>query len=454
MKKIIYFYMMFLCMLFLCMISSSANAGMRAIDLFGGNSQGIAYGVIWDQNADTYQIGTVANSIFTEEAVTSWPIQEQMRRVILTDGGTVAYYLCSSDSTLKENCSTAAVLDGTDGQVMVQIPVFHYIQARSGDYRYFFVGESSFQLTLADSSIENSIIHPAFTKAGSQVDYRYIGAYQGTMYDDSASAMVAPGNVHINGYASGDKLCSITGNYPKTSETRAEFRAMAEQRGTGWHHMDAYTYSIVSVLYLTEYASFYSQSEIGNGRTALSGGTWIAGETGAGGYIGITGTSNGDGNVTNNVSAGGSIASSQSGDYMTYRGIENWWGNVWQFLDGINIHNSSANGSRLYLAGDYTDFADDTDTNYTLAGSLAQADGYATDVIDFTGIWPSSTGGSSSTYLTDYYYTHFDNDNDSGWRVALVGGDAGFGASAGAFCVALNYSSSGSETTIGGRLCF
>ena len=49
-----------------------------------------------------------------------------MRRCLLNDDGTVNYYLCASDSTKKEDGITVSVLDGTDGQVMVEILKFAY----------------------------------------------------------------------------------------------------------------------------------------------------------------------------------------------------------------------------------------------------------------------------------------------------------------------------------------
>jgi hypothetical protein len=77
-----------------------------------------------------------------------------------------------------------------------------------------------------------------------------------------------------------------------------------------------------------------------------------------------------------------------------------------------------------------------------------------TDIVDFTGIWPASVGGSSSTYIADYFYTYFDNDNDSGWRVARVGARATNGSVAGAFCVYSINDSSYAASTIGGRLAY
>jgi hypothetical protein len=416
---------------------------------------GTGYGVRWDAVNDVYVRGVASNGYFIPTTPVSFPIQEQMKRVVLQDNGTVAYELCATDSTYKADCSTASALDGTDGQVMVQIPKFHYIQIQDGNYRYFLIGEGPFTLISSGGAKNQSAIFPAFYGGSSTAsDYVYIGAYEATMYDDSGGAMTSASVIHTSMYETGDKACSVSGQYPKTNELRADYRTMATERGTGWHQYGAYDYALVAALYITEHGDFDSQGVIGNGRTGLSGGSWRAGEAGAGGYIGITGLSNGDGNASGNVSVGGSIAAGESGDYMTYRGIENLWGNVWQFMDGANVHNSTANGSRLYLSADYTAFDDGTAYGYTLVGTLAEADGYSIDIIDTIGVWPSDTGGSSSTFLTDHCDTYFDDDNDSGWMEVRFGGAALALSEAGVFEIFSDINSAYKSAATGARLCY
>lgn len=457
-----------------------------------------AYGMRWDAIADTYETGVLVNGYFNPSAIADYPIQENMKRVVLSDAGVRQYYLCATDSTLKADCSTAANLDGTDGQVMVEIPAFHHIQHQYGDYRYFLVYGSEFKLILPDGTIVHSVLHPAFYKGGETVSYRYIGAYEANLWD--ATDTTYKGGTSVTEDCNNDKLSSVAGTLPIVNFNRGCGRTMAEARGSGWHQMDAYLYAAISILYLAEYADFNTQDQIGIGITDYE--TWPNSPQA------LTGNSNAIGNATGNstravdkwnattayslgdeaipdasqngytyeVTTAGTSGGSEptwpttlgntvvdgtvtwtcvrTDQYMSYRGIENWYGHIWKFLDGINVHNSTANGSRLYLALDYTDFADDTATGYVLAGSLAQADGYVTDIIDFTGIWPASVGGSSSTYIADYYYTYFDNNNDSGWRVALVGAYANDGSVAGAFYVSSSYDSSVAGSNLGGRLCF
>jgi len=417
----------------ICGVNKSSLSKFMGLDIESAST----YGISWDESNSSptcTRTGDTAGQPTSQSLSDVYlPIQAAMKRCVINDSGVVQYYLCSTDSTLKEDCSTPANLDGTDGQVMVEIPKFYY--------SYDYTGTThSWSISLAQQA--GMSLHPAFNKNGSEVDYRYIGAYEGSMYDASLSQMVPAADIVDNMYASGDKLCSVTasGIFPKTNETRAEFRAMAAERGTGWRQQDYDLSSAIQLLYVVEYASFYSQSVIGMGRTELTGGTWTADS-----YIGECGKSNSDGNFTNSVGGNTNDA------YMTYRGIENFFGNVWKWVDGFNI-----NDNIPYVCNNDTQFADDTTTNYTqledTGGSgitLVAANDYQKTLEQTKrGFLPASVGGDSSTYITDYYY------QNSGWRVAILGGRAGLGGMAGFFYWSLYVSSSSGDALMGGRVCF
>ena len=397
-----------------------------------------AYGVTWDEDNSSPTL-TRTGALAPFAAASSpgngvLPIQAAMRRCVLSDAGVVQYYLCDTDSTKKEDCSTASVLDGTDGQVMVEIPKFYY------KYSYN-AATHVHSWSISGVAIPGYEPHPAFYKDGAWVDHRYIGVYEGSLYDDSAVAMCTDATAITNIYTAGDKLCSITAQCPKVNETRAEYRAAALSRGTGWRQQDFYLISAVQLLYLVEYASFYSQSVIGDGRTGLSGGTWVVDS-----YIGRTGKSNASGNATANTGGNTNDA------YMSYRGIENFYGNVWKWVDGFNINNNIP-----YVCNVGTNFADDTASNYSqlldTGGSgitLAASNNYQTTLEQTKGgFLPSAVGGgSSSTYITDYYY------QDAAWRVARLGGTATYAATAGLFCWDLRDDSAGVAVNFGSRVCF
>lgn len=407
------------------------------------------FGVAWDESADSYaRTGALTGVACGSSPGNSLlPIQSAMRRCILDDAGVVQYYLDPTDSTKKVG-GGAAVLTGADGQVMVEIPAFYYRYAYSGTTHTWEIS----QVPLAGFSL-----HPAFMKNGEFVEARYIGAYEGSMWDASAAAgagaMVPDADIEVDMYAAGDKLCSLSGQYPKTNEKRSEFRAMAVSRGTGWRQQDYDLISAVQLLYLTEYADFYSQSMIGNGRTMFNTGAWEAANQGNGKYIGKCGYSNGDGDATNatNRASAVSIAAINTEtdtsyhDYMTYRGIENFFGNIWKWVEGINI-----NANVPYVSNNDSDFVDGAAANYTALGiTLANANGWQNTLEQQDrGFLPASIGASASTKITDYYY------QSTGWRVVRLGGLANDGASAGAFCIGADNASLSSYVSIGGRLAY
>lgn len=82
------------------------------------------YGIDWveEENADNV---TAIYSEGDSGLHTTLPIQNKMRRCIVKDGR-VVYYLDANNSELKEDGITPSVLDGTDGNVMVEIPDFFY----------------------------------------------------------------------------------------------------------------------------------------------------------------------------------------------------------------------------------------------------------------------------------------------------------------------------------------
>ena len=412
------------------------------------NSESVVYnaaqGFEWDSVADTYvrtgSLADIATSISAGNE--NLPIHAQMKRCLLNDDGTVNYYLDANNSALKADGITASDLTGADGQVMVQIPKFYTKRTFSGDNRKWEI--SLYPLT-------GFTVHSAFVKDGSEVDYRYIGAFEGSMYDDSAGAMVGSSDIATGMYASGDKLCSVYGYYPKTNETRVEFRSMAAERGVGWRQQDYCLTSAIQLLYAVEYADFNSQSMIGSGRTNLSGGDWIADE-----YIAKTGLSISNGNGTNSVSNGSTLG--YLTDYMTYRGIENFFGHIYKFLDGIawdGRWTGSAAAQPVYVSNNVDYFNDESGTNMTHlcdADYIGSASGYIGDIKDVTGFIPSA-GGSSTTKLCDYYWQYSESGRNY-WRVPRVGGAANGGSAAGAFALTVNDRWAHDVANVGARLCY
>ena len=339
-------------------------------------------GVQWNPTSDTYVRtgdGTTGNAHIA--------VASQMKRCVLQSNGTVAYYLHPTDSTKKAD-GTTADLTGATGNVMVEIPKFYYKYEWTGTAHHW---------SISDKPTAGYTVHPAFVKSGVEVDFRYYNAY--------------------NPRDNGTKLISASGLYPTANQTRAQFRAKAAANGSGWSLVDWNLYFAVQLLYLVEYADFNTQEAIGYGRTYMTGGSWADGS-----YYAISGLSNANGNNTANVWVS---ATAYANNYMTYRGIEHWYGHLFKFVDGVNV-----NASRQYFVNNKpSTFADDVFTgDYVLKGTAGSTSGYISDFSqDGDGLFPTSVTGSETTYVGDYYAQTSSNS------VVMFGGGTSTAGSAGAF---------------------
>jgi len=436
------------------------------------------------------------------------PVQSMMRRCVINNAGVVQYYLCATDSTKRADCSTPAVLTGADGQVMVEIPKFYVRYSYAANVHAWDISlmplpgftlhpaflKNGVEVAARYMSAYEGILYDA-SKSVYTSDYNPVASHSATFDVDNGASkgtitagagtpysqlqagdvIVVTGTADNNGtyiidsVAGGnvitcttvivgadgveattvisapaadtgnDILSSVSGKKPFSEITRANFRLIAAKRGTGWRQFDFYLASAIQLLYLVEYASFYSQSMIGNGLTDWVGATWNT--YNAYHAINNSGLSNGNGNATANLSNGTGVV----GSYMTYRGIENWYGHIWSFVDGFNI-----NANVPYVCNVDTNFADDTAANYTDLGiTLINTDGWQNTLEQISGgFLPAGVGASNVTKITDYYY------QAAGWRIALLGGSAHCGPYAGGFCWHLSAVAAAVYADVSGRLCY
>jgi hypothetical protein len=164
-----------------------------------------------------------------------------------------------------------------------------------------------------------------------------------------------------------------------------------------------------------------------------------------GNFVYNTGWKNG---FSRNVLAtSGAIKSNNGKTPCHYRGIESPWGDIYQFVDGVNFtdHQTwTCENAKLYASNVFAD-------PYKKVSYLNSAtNGYVTDLgHDPTHPYaalPISVGGGTTTYYADNYYQTL------GARIALFGGSWSSGASAGLFFWYLYFTSSAATVTIGGRL--
>lgn len=283
-------------------------------------------------------------------------------------------------------------------------------------------------------------LHPAFIHNGKEKNFIYLSAYEGSIYDKSAEAyLLADQQIADFTVTTGDKLSSIGNAKPASGLTqdltRAKTRILANNRGIGWNQAYAATVAATQLLFAIEYASFNTQSKIGNGvQKADDGATNMAEPTGATTLLG---------------NASGSVANGS----VSYRGEENFWMNIWKWVDGLNIYAYGENS--LYVADN--SFADNIDTApYKDAGiTIARANGYISafaynEEFDWL-FFPSETIGDTSLPVGDYLYQ---NHPSGSWLSALLGGGWAASSTGGGFRWSVTAASSARSRARGGRLVY
>ena len=363
-------------------------AGQLSTDYYQG-----PYGISWDSTTDTY-IRTGAKGYTS--------IQSQMKRCVVKADGTVNYYLHPDNSNFKED-GTPSVLTGADGNVMVEIPK-HYTKVET-------VGNvNSFSISLTHEP--GYVLDPAFLKwngtAMVEVPYRYFRAYAGSISDG--------------------KLLSVSGVTPNRSHTIATFRSLVKANGDGWHLTDWNLLNTIKRLCYIEFCDFIVTKYLGEGN-----------HTGSDHGM-TTGQSNALGNRSSN--------STHNDKYMSYRGIENLYADMWEFVDGVSVNNY-----QFYVNGKYSTFQSDVFTgDYVAKGPLTAA---AADnslikrcaVSADGGFIPTVANGSTTTFYGDALWS------STGVRIVLYGGDAYYGTSTGLGTLHVSYTSSFSSPNGGAAVC-
>lgn len=362
--------------------------------------------------------------------------------------------------------------DGSNGQVMTIVPEFYFT---------YWADDTKEHWQISEYAIEGFTKVPGFM----------LGRYPSAKTTDN-------------------KLMSASGMFPEVLKNITSFRNDSKAVGDDFGQMD-WRYFAVQLLYLVEYADYNSQAKLGNGYTNLrvnDNDKALVAETNANRIIIATANANtfkvgqaisigtkaawnwnvaknrlitsitdySEGDITGkainfdgdpvNIAVDNVVWSTgqKSGECdvlgmksgciandgksaVIYRGLENIFGNVWQFVDGINIKDYVA-----YVCYNPENYAvDKFDGDYKAVGYVnANKEGWGKtlghDANHPLVTLTTDVGGSSSNYLSDYYYTN------SGNRIVRVGGVWNYGAIAGLWYWTCNDDSSHTYYSIGSRL--
>lgn len=388
------------------------------------------------------------------------PVQSQMKGCVLRDSGEIYSYL-RDDNWLYDTTSR----DGSSGQVMVELPDVWMRFEQTG---------TKIRVLMSAEPVPGFTLWPKC----------YVSAYEASL--DRTNLKLASVLNKTAQYRGGNNNESWDGTYrsllncPVTSLSRTQFREYARKRKANSTEWNCMTYDVQKRLYwffVVEYATLnsqaaykaaltsegYRQGGLDNGVTTLSDNEWNKFNS----YFPIVpcGTTDSLGNKTgvvnytiDNKDTSNPIKKTVS--VPRYRGIENPFGHIWKWTDGVNIRinpdvKDGGDGlSNAFVCSDPSKFNDENYDGYSYIGNEARENGYVQKVIFGEGgeILPKVVNGGSNIYFCDYHYEGI--PTVTSLRGVIFGGSANNNTLAGFVFAGSNYSTSNERTFIGSRLCF
>lgn len=398
------------------------------IEYITPSDYGAIHGIEWDATHAAPEVTKIGNMALHG----SLPIQSQMKRCVLQDDGKVAYYLDDTNSEKKAD-GTPAKRDGTDGQVMVEMP------------RYW-------RKHTAVGNVERVLFSIAPFEGAEEIPKMYVSAYKAALNRangklssvENLTADYRGGN-NQEAWDTENQFKSQQGK-PVTQQSRIDFRNAAKKRGANWYDMDLQARASIAWLITMEYGTRDHQTALSVGPTTTASADWNDFNSRYPLFrCGLTNSlGNASGEIDIQLQDYPAAGQTEQIKVFSYRGIENFYGDIWEWTNGVNILENKYYQTKGKLV---------SDTNvkgYELIGARPTNNGYIKSMYPGTILAKDNNGASSSTYYTDYNY----NQNEVALRAVRFGGSANTGVLAGSFYAAANAAPSHATAYIGSRLCF
>ena len=399
----------------------------------------LAYGVQWDTTKSTPDCIRIGNP----ELHRTLPIQESLKGCIFKDGE-VKYYLDPTDWTKKADGSGNALLDGTDGDVMVHHMKFYGYSEADGDLRRVWI--STFKISDDWQEIPEGVVSAYRLTTDASDSSKVLGR----SVINTTTAFRGGGNrPDYDAYLDTDPFRSDLGK-PRTNIIREVFRTYA--RNNNLELLDYETYKWVFFwLPVIEYSTFdiqrafnaslttggLHQGGLGPGVTNVDQGKWNSYNNQCPivpcGYTNEFGNQSGVKDYTFPI-IDGTTDPATSIQVNRYRGIEQPFGDVWTNLDGVLSQYLTTDTLRHYYVTDDPEKYSDSDISQMR--QIAAVDTTSSYVKEFVlgshgEIIPLSFQGNPTQYKCDYHW----DSTDATLHTLIVGGSAHHGARAGLGCL-------------------
>ena len=444
---------------------SDTNADIADLKAYIGYIDGDILGLHADFENKVFTRLGAAVGLTAGQDFNAFPMYGQRRRVVVDSNGVIDE--TESPENITEN--------DTNVDVMVYQPKFYYkvvplkLEKQSGGLGYHIRKANYYISSTPHAGFK---LHPLFYDAnGNEVDYVLFSAYEASyMWRRQVNATDYINEIFHDGVDTDTTIdtTAVLKSLPGVKPISGQYKAMnkvnmencALRKSSNWHLDTIKSVSANQLLVAVEYGTFNTQSAIGlgivnNSNSNSNNCSSLTGSTSAETFN----TASGMASETIYDDAGTETPFNTNGKVaVSYRGMENPWGNIWKHVNGINIWgDGTMNGGQVYIADNFNFNESSRSENYKSAGftiantsGYISAFGYGDEDYDWLFI-PSETAGNSSIPVGD---REFCTSNLSAYKIARYGGNWVLGNPAGAFCLDCNSSTGFNYLYIGGRLLY
>ena len=449
---------------------TETNSNLSDLKAYIGYTSGDILGLHADFENKVFTRLGAAVGLSAGNDFNAYPMYGQRRRVVV-----------ESDGTITQAPPERITSGNISYDIMVYQPKFYYkvvplkLEKQSSGLGYHIRKANYYISSTPHAGFK---LHPLFfDKNGNEIDYVLFSAYEASylypteggfdyFHDGVGSDTGTSLDLEYGVLKSMPNVKPISGQYKTFNKTNAEI--LAQNKSSNWHLDTIKSVSANQLLIAIEYGTFNTQLAIGlgivnNSNSNLNNCSSLTGSTSAETFN----TASGMASETIFDVAGTEIPFNTNGKVaVSYRGMENPWGNIWKHINGINIWgDGTMNGGQVYIADNFNfneEVKGETTINnvhykYSSAGfSLANANGwisafgYGKEEYDWL-FMPSETTGDSTLPVSDYSYL---TANLSGHRFTQFGGDWVTSYAAGGFCWGCTGTPDRGNHVIGGRLLF